>query len=150
MQIPPGNYTSLVRTHVEYPNALWVLHPPKIHQHDKNIQIRDTKLLDTLKIHSYRQVRGGMIRGMETLPRLWQHSSPEHFQLLTRPSRQHLSKSVTIEHRMGQGESNEINTITVEHQFEISFHQKSLRQCRCPESSPSHYLRHWLSICNLT
>ena len=96
-------YTTFVRPHLEYAQAVWSPHLLKYIRMIENVQIRATKLVDGFKnleypdrlrkldipTLEYRRSRGDMIEVYKYLHTYDQVIMPPHFQRHNRPSRKH-------------------------------------------------------------
>ena len=96
-------YTTFVRPHLEYAQAVWSPHLKKYINTIENVQSRATKLVDGLANIDYterlkkldiptliyRRARGDMIEVFKHIHTYDQQTLPRHFRLLNRPSRKH-------------------------------------------------------------
>ena len=108
-------YTTFVRPHLEYAQAVWSPHLKKNINILENVQIRATKIVDglanldyperlkklDLPTLVYRRARGDMIEVFKHLHTYDQKTLPHHFCRHDRPSRIHDHQLVTIKPKDG-------------------------------------------------
>ena len=113
-------YTTFVRPHLEYAQAVWSPHLKKNINILENVQIRATKIVDGLAYLDYperlkkldlptlvyRRARGDMIEVFKHLHTYDQKTLPHHFCRHDRPSRIHDHQLVTIKPKDGKRTTN--------------------------------------------